>query len=237
MFIQTGKYMSIIQYRNHDRLLVAVDCIIFGFDGKELKALLVKRGFEPEMGKWSLMGGFVNKAESADAAASRILDQLTGLTSIYMEQLYCFGDVNRDPGGRVISVGYFALIKIDDYSEVLMKEHNAKWFPLNKIPAMVFDHKQMIRLAKERLQQKVAQHPIGFALLPDKFTLQQLQGLYEAIYETELDKRNFTRKILSLNILNKLNEKEKESSRKGAFYYVFDKKKYEKLDKEGVQFL
>ncbi|MBN8720145.1 NUDIX hydrolase [Hydrobacter penzbergensis] len=229
--------MSIIQYKSYDRLLVAVDCIIFGFDGTELKALMIKRGFDPEMGKWSLMGGFVNQMESVDDAASRVLNQLTGLSSIYMEQLHCFGDVKRDPGGRVVSVAYFALIKIDDYNEALMQEHNAKWFPLKKIPAMVFDHKQMMRLAQERLQQKVAQHPIGFALLPDKFTLQQLQGLYEAIYERQMDKRNFTRKILAFNILNKLNEKEKESSKKGAFYYVFDKKKYERMDKEGLKFL
>ncbi|MDE3145714.1 MAG: NUDIX hydrolase, partial [Bacteroidota bacterium] len=114
----------IFQYKRHDSLMVAVDCIIFGFDGKEIKALLVKRGFEPEMGKWSLMGGFVKSDESVDAAANRILDQLTGLTSVYMEQLYCFGDVNRDPGGRVVSVAYFALIKIDDYSKELMKQHN-----------------------------------------------------------------------------------------------------------------
>ena len=229
--------MSIVQYHNHDRLLVAVDCIIFGFDGNEIKALLVKRGFEPQQGKWSLMGGFVNKNESADAAATRILGQLTGLTSVYMEQLYCFGGVDRDPGGRVISVAYFALIKIDDYSETLMKEHNARWFALNRIPAMVFDHKQMIKLAKDRLRQKASHYPLGFALLPYKFTLRQLQSLYEAICETALDKRNFTRKILSLNILNKLDEKEKESSRKGAFYFVFDKKKYADLDKKGLSFL
>ncbi|GAC1439173.1 MAG: NUDIX domain-containing protein [Sediminibacterium sp.] len=229
--------MSIVQYKDYNRMLVAVDCIIFGFDGKELKALLIKRGFEPEMGKWSLMGGFVRKEESVDDAATRILGQLTGLTSIYMEQLHCFGEVQRDPGGRVISIAYFALIKIDDYSVGVMKEHNAKWVPISRIPSMVFDHKQMIRLAKERLRQKASKHPIGFALLPDKFTLQQLQGLYEAIYETELDKRNFTRKILSLNILNKLSEKEKASSRKGAFYFVFDQKKYEQLDNEVEKFI
>ena len=167
--------MSIAQYHNHDRLLVAVDCIIFGFDGNEIKALLVKRGFEPQQGKWSLMGGFVNKNESADAAATRILGQLTGLTSVYMEQLYCFGGVDRDPGGRVISVAYFALIKIDDYSEILLKEHNARWFALSRIPAMVFDHKQMIKLAKDRLRQKASHYPLGFALLPHKFTLRQLK--------------------------------------------------------------
>jgi 8-oxo-dGTP diphosphatase len=224
-------------YSQQDRLLVAVDCIIFGFTGNELKALLVKRLFEPELGKWSLMGGFVKENESVEAAATRVLDQLTGLTDIYMEQLLCFGDVQRDPGGRVISVAFFALIKIDDYSEELMAEHYAGWFPLNKIPALVFDHKNMIKLAKQRLKEKAATHPIGFALLPRKFTLQQLQGLYEAIYETLLDKRNFIRKIHLLKILRKLDEKDKGSSRKGAFYYVFDRDKYNQLDKESIQFL
>jgi len=229
--------MSIIQYKNHDRLLMAVDCIIFGFDGKHLKGLFIKRGFEPQKDKWSLMGGFVNKEESVDDAAGRILDQLTGLTDIYMEQLHCFGNVSRDPGGRVISVAYFALIKIEEYTEELMTTHNARWFELNKVPNLVFDHKQMVKLARERLQQKVANHPIGFALLPDKFTLPQLQNLYEAVYETPLDKRNFTRKVLSLGILNKLKEKEKESSKKGAFYYTFDKAKYKRLEHEGVRFI
>lgn len=228
---------SIIQYKNHDRFLLAVDCIIFGFDGERLKALFIKRALEPESGKWSLMGGFVNKAESVEAAAVRVLNQLTGLHDIYMEQIGCFGDVDRDPGGRVVSIAYFALIKIDDYSEQQMKEHNAKWFTIDKIPSLVFDHKKMVLLAKERLQQKVANHPIGFELLPEKFTLRQLQNLYEAIYGNELDKRNFTRKILSLDILHKLNEKEKTSSRKGSYYFVFDEKRYKKLETEGVKFI
>jgi len=229
--------VDINKYKSHDRALIAVDCIIFGFDGRQLQGLFIKRGFDPEKGKWSLMGGFVNKDESVDAAASRVLNQLTGLSNIYMEQLYCFGDVNRDTAGRVISVAYFALINIADYSEQLQHNHEARWFTLNKIPALIFDHKQMVLKAKERLQQKVANHPIGFELLPEKFTLPQLQNLYEAIYEGPIDKRNFTRKILSLSILNKLNEKEKESSRKGAFYYVFDRSKYNKLEHEGVKFI
>lgn len=229
--------MDIYKYSNHDRLLVAVDCIIFGFDGQELKALLIKRGFEPEIGKWSLMGGFVGENESTDEAAIRVLHQLTGMTNIYMEQLYCFSDVNRDPAGRVISVAYYALINIADYSEQLQLEHEARWFPLAQIPKLIFDHNEMLQKAKVRLQEKVTNHPVGFELLPDKFTLPQLQNLYEAIYGEPLDKRNFTRKILSLDILNKLNEKEKESSRKGAFYYVFDKAKYSKLHQEGVKFI
>ena len=229
--------MSIIQYKNNDRLLLAIDCIIFGFDGRHLKGLFVKRQIEPQKGKWSLMGGFVKETESVNNAAGRILNELTGLGNIYMEQLFCFGDADRDPGGRVVSMSYFALIKIDEYTSELMDTHNARWFELNKIPTLIFDHKQMVKLAKERLQQKVSNHPIGFELLSDKFTLPQLQNLYEAIYETPLDKRNFTRKILSLGILNKLKEKEKESSRKGAFYYMFDKAKYKKLENEGVRFI
>ena len=229
--------MAISQYSDQQRLLLAVDCIIFGFTGKELKALLVKRQIEPEKGKWSLMGGFVSEKESVDAAATRVLDQLTGLTDIYMEQLFCFGDVKRDPGGRVVSIAFYALIKLDDYDEKLMEEHNSQWFQVSKLPPLVFDHRQMIKMAKQRLKEKAATHPIGFALLPKKFTLQQLQGLYEAIYEKEFDKRNFIRKIRSLDILEKLEEKEKESSRKGAFYYVFDRAKYDQLDKESIEFL
>jgi 8-oxo-dGTP diphosphatase len=229
--------MGRIEYKHHDRFLLAVDCIIFGFDGKGLKAILVKRALEPEIGKWSLMGGFVNTGESVDQAAERILVTLTGLDNIYMEQLHCFGELDRDPGGRVVSIAYTALIKIDASSEQLLDTHNAKWVDLNKLPPLIFDHKQMIKLAKERLRHKVANHPIGFELLPHKFTLQQLQGLYEAIYETKFDKRNFTRKILSLGILQRLDEKEKESSKKGAFYYVFDKKKYKQLENEGIKLI
>lgn len=229
--------MSIIQYKNYDRLLLAIDCIIFGFDGKNLKGLFVKRQMDPQKDKWSLMGGFVKEKESVDHAAGRILNELTGLNNIYMEQLSCFGEADRDPGGRVVSMAYFALIKIDDYAAVLLETHGARWFDLNKIPKLIFDHNQMVKLAQERLQQKVANHPVGFALLADKFTLQQLQSLYEAIYETPLDKRNFTRKILSLGILNKLKEKEKESSKKGAFYFTFDQAKYKKLENEGVRFI
>ncbi|MBA2250269.1 MAG: NUDIX hydrolase [Chitinophagaceae bacterium] len=227
----------ITEYKVHDQMLIAVDCIIFGFDGKNLKALLVKRGIEPELGKWSLMGGFVQKDESVEAAAFRVLEVRTGLKDIYLEQLFVFGAMKRDPGGRVVSVAYFALINIDDYSFKLMREHSAKWFDIKRIPPVIFDHKKMILMAKEQLRQKVANHPIGFELLPEKFTLPQLQNLYEAIYESTFDKRNFSRKILSLHILKKLDEKEKSLSKKGAFYYTFDHNKYKKLAKEGLKFI
>ena len=228
--------MSIIQYKDYDRLLLAVDCIIFGFDGQRIRSLLIKRGFEPEIGKWSLMGGFVNNNESVDEAAKRVLKQLTGLDNIYMEQLHCYGNPARDPGGRVVSIAYFALISINN-NDKLLKEHQAEWFSFDNFPPLIFDHAEMVRNAKSRLQQKVANHPIGFALLPAKFTLPQLQSLYEAIYENPVDKRNFTRKILSLDILEKLDEKEKSTSKKGAFLYVFDKEKYTKLENEGLKFI
>lgn len=229
--------MDINSYQAHQKTLVAVDCIIFGFDGNELQALIIKRGFEPEMGKWSLMGGFINEQENADEAAARILHQLTGLENIYMEQLYTFTNIDRDTAARVISIAYFALINIHDYSEQLALEHEARWFPLHELPSLIFDHDLMVSKAKKLLQRKVATHPIGFELLPEKFTLPQLQSLYEAIYETALDKRNFTRKILGLGILNKLDEKEKQSSRRGAFYYVFDSVKYGKMQADGVKFI
>lgn len=230
--------MSFInEYKEHDRMLIAVDCIIFGFDGDELQLLLIKRGIEPGLGQWSLMGGFVAADESADEGAARILEKLTGLTDIYMEQLYCFAEVDRDPGGRVVSIAYFALIKIDDYDPELMEQHHSKWMSIRNVPSLIFDHQRMIEMAKERLRQKVAVYPIGFELLPEKFTLSQLRHLYEAIYETEFDKRNFLRKILSIGVLKKLDEKEKQFSKRGSFYYKFDHKKYQKLEHEGLKFI
>jgi ADP-ribose pyrophosphatase YjhB (NUDIX family) len=229
--------MDISKYTTNQGILVAVDCIIFGFDGSELKALLVKRGLEPERNRWSLMGGFVQRDESADAAASRILKMLTGLSQVYMEQLYTFTEVHRDIADRVISIAYFALINIHEYSNQLHQDYEPHWFPLKEIPPLIFDHDKMVQKAQAALREKVANHPIGFELLPPKFTLPQLQSLYEAIYDAPLDKRNFSRKILSLGILNKLDEKEKTSSRKGAFYFVFDKKKYNKLQSESIRFI
>jgi ADP-ribose pyrophosphatase YjhB (NUDIX family) len=220
--------MDINNYECEQKILVAVDCIIFGFDGDQLKALLIKRGFDPEKSQWSLMGGFIRQNENAEQAAIRILCQLTGLTNVYMEQLCTFSAMDRDPAARVISIAYFALINITDYSEQLQVEHEAKWFSLNELPSLIFDHKEMILKAQERLKDKVTTHPLGFELLPEKFTLSQLQSLYEAIYETRLDKRNFTKKMRSLGILSKLNEKNMESSRKGAFYYRFNNSKYAK---------
>ena len=224
-------------HQDQDRLLLAVDCIIFGFDDQKLKILLVKRDLEPEKGQWSLMGGFVQKLESIDEAAIRILYRQTGLTNIYMEQLYSFGEVDRDPVERVVSVAYYALINIQNYDEALHKKHDAQWFPLDEVPKLIFDHMDMVKAAKKKLQYKASIQPIGFALLPQKFTLPQLQRLYEAIFECPLDKGNFRRRIQSLGVLKRLDEKQKGQSKKGAYYYVFDETKYKELESEGINFV
>jgi len=214
------------RYSKQTRLLLAVDCIVLGFDGTELKILLTKRGLEPEKGKWSLMGGFVQPGESLDAAADRILLQLTGLDDIYLEQLYAFGEPERDPIERTVSVAYFALLDLNKYKAVLSTDYEAAWFPLSKYPPLIFDHQAMVKMAKARLRYKASLHPILFELLPEKFTLPQLQDLFEKVYETTFDKGNFSRKILSMGLLKKLTEKEKSTSKKGAFYYKLDQRNY-----------
>jgi 8-oxo-dGTP diphosphatase len=223
-------------YKEYDHHLVALDCIIFGFDEGELKLLLLKRRFEPAKGEWSLMGGFLGRSESLDEAAYRILNQLTGLSDIYMEQLHSFGEVSRDPGARTISVAYYSLIKIDDNDRKLAEEHGAEWVSIHKLPPLIFDHSKMVDKALVALRKKVAHEPIGFELLPVKFTLPQLQSLYESICQESLDKRNFRKQILETGLLVKLNEKDKDSSKKGAFYYKFDHKKYHKLAEKGFLF-
>jgi hypothetical protein len=225
-------------YSEYEKFHVAVDSIIFGYDegDRDLKLLLLKRNFQPAKGEWSLMGGFLEKEESIDHAAKRILHQLTGLSDVYMEQLYSFGEIDRDPGDRIISIAYFALIKINDSDLELVKNHGATWVPISSLPQLIFDHNQMVERAMKKLQVRARTQPIGFELLPEKFTIPQLQGLYEAIYNKPLDKRNFRRKLLAMDLLEKQEEKEKESSRKGAWYYRFDAKKYEDLLKRGFNF-
>lgn len=214
-------------YISEDKVLLAVDCIIFGFDNDDLKILLIQRDFEPEKGKWSLIGGFLKKDEILNKAAMRILDNYTGLQDIYMEQLYAFSEINRDPVERTISVAYYALINIENHNKELIKNYHAEWFSVSKAPKLIFDHDNMLSHAIRRLRYKTSIKPIGFELLPEKFTMRQLLKLYEAILSKELDKRNFISKINSLDILIKLEEKDMMSSRKGSYLYMFDKDKYE----------
>ncbi|MDO7743854.1 MAG: NUDIX hydrolase [Pedobacter sp.] len=215
-----------IDYTTETKMLLAVDCIIFGFDGENLKILLIKRGFEPEKDKWSLMGGFIEENESLDEAANKILLQLTGLDGVYLEQLQAFGTPGRDPKERVVSVAYFALIDIHKYETQLNDRYHAEWFPVNEMPKLIFDHEEMVEIAKKKIRYKAALHPLLFELLPKQFTIPQLQSLYEGVYNTKIDNRNFIRKLTSTGLLIKLEEKDKSNSKKGAFYFKLDKKKY-----------
>jgi ADP-ribose pyrophosphatase YjhB (NUDIX family) len=220
--------------------LVAVDCIIFGFDQKEevLKLLLIKGDFKQggvDLGKWSLMTGFLKPEETIDDAANRVLQGLTGLTKIYMEQLHVFSTIFRFQP-RTIAAAYYALININTDHEELNKKYSTHWVKLSKKPKLPFDHDKMVDRAIKRLQHRATTEPIGFKLLSEKFTMRQLQKLYEEILGEELDKRNFIKKITSLNILEKLPEKEKESSRKGSYLYKFNLKRYQKRMEKGFVF-
>ena len=223
-------------YREHEKFYLAVDCIIFGFDSEKLKLLLIKRNFDPCKGQRSLMGGFLKTRESLDNAAQRILHELTGLSDVYLEQLYVYGETYRDPGERVVSVAYYALIGVDKYQKEIGEKYHAHWFTVADMPDLVFDHNSMVDKALRRLKRKTRIEPIGFELLPEKFTIPQLQKLYEAIHQQELDKRNFRKKILSLGVLNKLDEKDKEGSKKGAYFYEFNQEKYQVLQDRGMHF-
>jgi ADP-ribose pyrophosphatase YjhB (NUDIX family) len=214
------------RYSQQKRFLFAVDCIIFGYDGQDLKLLVIQRGFEPFKGMWSLLGGFVGDNESAEGAAARILKQLTGLDGLYMEQLHAFTAPGRDTVERTVSIAYFALIDIKKYKQQINEDYHPAWFSINHLPELIFDHADFVELAKEKLRYKAALHPLLFELLPAKFTMPQLQSLYQAVYNTEFDKGNFNRKLLSTNLLVKLKDKDKLGSKKGAFYYKVDTKIY-----------
>lgn len=215
------------KYAHSARMLLALDSIVFGFDGEELKLLLIKRNFEPEKGKWSLMGGFLEENEDLELATNRILYDLTGLKDVYFEELKAFGKVDRDPLERTVSICFFALINIHAHDQDLAKAQNAFWISLKDRPNLVFDHNEMVDLALERLRYRAALHPIGFELLPEKFTIPQLQKLYEAIYATPLDRRNFSRKILSTKLLIDTGEKNENSATKKAILYKLDQTKYQ----------
>jgi 8-oxo-dGTP diphosphatase len=214
------------RYYKQSRGLNAVDCIIFGFDGENLKILLIKRGFEPEKGKWSLMGGFVQGNEDLDQASNRILKQLTGLDGMYLEQLHTFSDPDRDPIERTISTAYFALIDLNKYETQISAEYHPEWFALKRLPKLIFDQQEMVEMAKRRLRYKAALHPIMFELLPSRFTIPQLQNLYESVYNTTIDKRNFSKRVLATGLLIKQDEKDKSGSKRGAFYYQLNMQNY-----------
>ena len=206
-------------YKQHPRFLTAVNCVVFGYEAGELKLLLYPRAFEPVKGEWSLMGGFVRENESAEEAAHRVLCQTTGLDNLFLEQVYTFSNPTRESVERVISITYFALIRIDRYKRNNTDSFGAKWWPINELPPLIFDHNEVVAQSLRRLEQKAGSSLVGSELLPSRFTLLQLRKLYEAIYQRTFDPGNFRKKVLSLGVLEKLDQKNSTESKKGAYYY------------------
>ena len=221
----------------YPRPALTVDAVVFGFDEGELKVLLIERELAPFAGTWALPGGFVNMDESIEQAVRRELQEETGLSNVFLEQLYTFGTPDRDPRERVVSVAHFAIVKLADHQvKAATDARNAAWFAVTDIPPLAFDHATILDVALKRLKSKVRYQPIGFELLPPKFTLSQLQHLYETVLERELDKRNFRKKILAMGLLSDLNQIEQDVAHRAARLYSFDPKKYRALEKRGFNF-
>ena len=221
----------------YPRPALTVDCVVFGFDEAELKVLLIQRGLEPFKGRWALPGGFVRVDETLEDAARRELEEEAGLKQVFLEQLYTFGAVKRDPRERVVSVAYYALVKLAAHqTKAATDAADAQWFALSQTPKLAFDHADILATGLHRLKAKVRYEPIGFELLPPKFTLSQLQRLYEAVLEVELDKRNFRKKVLSYDLLVPLKEQQLTGRHRPAQLFRFDVEKYEKLRKRGFNF-
>lgn len=219
------------------RAALTVDCVVFGLDEVDLKVLLIQRDIPPFEGRWALPGGFVRLEETLEEAAQRELAEETGIRDVFLEQLYTFGDVHRDPRERVVTVAYYALVNLQGHTiQATTDARNAAWFALDDTPPLAFDHDRILQTAYERLKGKVRYQPIGFELLPDKFTLRHLQHLYEKVLDRELDKRNFRKKILGMGLLQELDEVEQDVAHRAARLYRFDHKKYERLTKQGFNF-
>ena len=222
---------------DYPRPSVTVDCVVFGLDDGDLKVLLIERDQPPFKGSWALPGGFVDMDEGLEQAARRELQEETGLTDIFLEQLYTFGDIGRDPRGRVISVAFYALVNLCGRTPSAGSDaRRAAWFAISDLPSLAFDHERILATALDRLKGKVRYQPIGFELLPVKFTLTQLQRLYETVLERELDKRNFRKKILSMGIVIELNEIQQDVAHRAARLYRFDEQRYRRLRKKGFNF-
>lgn len=213
-------------YEEHSKVFVSVDCIVFGFDEDKLKLLIGKRRMDPGRGEWSLYGGFVDEEESIDQAANRVLKSLTGLDKLYMKQVGAFGAIDRDPGERVISIAYCALINVRDYDETLLKEHGVEWVSLESMPKLYSDHNDMVNKALSILRRRLSTEPICFNLLPEMFTLTQLQHVYEAILGEEIDKRNFRKRIKTIDFIEKTDLIDKKTSKRGAALFTFNKEIY-----------
>lgn len=213
-------------YSEHSKVWVSVDCIVFGFEDGKLKLLIGKRQMDPGRGEWSLYGGFVRVEESLEEAANRVLYELTGMKKTYMKQVGAFGAIDRDPGERVISVAYCALINVSDYDDMLRKQHNLAWVNIEDMPQLYSDHNKMVNKAISLLRRRIKTEPLSFNLLPSLFTLTQLQNVYEAILGEEIDKRNFRKRIKTYDFIEKTELIDKYHSRRGAALYRFNKRNY-----------
>ena len=213
---------------------VTTDCVIFGFDGSELQVLLIERGIEPFKGKWAFPGGFLNMDETAGEGALRELKEETGLENAYIEQFNTYSDPGRDPRERVITIAHYALVRIQ---EVKGGDDAAKaqWFPIDEVPQLAFDHDKILRDAMRKLRERIHFEPIGFELLPEKFTMKELQILYESILGVKFDRRNFAKKMMHYELLNQLDETVRPTAKRDALLYSFNKENYELFKKKGFQ--
>ena len=219
---------------DYPRPAVTTDCVIFGYDGKELKVLLIERGIEPFKGCWAFPGGFLNMDEDALAGARRELKEETGLVDAFIEQFHTFSEPGRDPRGRVITIAHYALVKIQEV-EGGDDAAQARWFPIGEVPPLAFDHDRILRMAMSRLKERIHFEPVGFELLPDVFTMPQLQNLYEAILEVHFDRRNFASKMLKLGILEDTGDRPAGASSRIPVSYRFNKEKYNELKAKGFR--
>ena len=221
----------------YERPAVTADCVVFGLDDDDLKVLLIQRDLEPFEGCWALPGGFAVVGESIEETARRELQEETGLKGVFLEQLYTFSEPGRDPREHVVTVAHFALVNLGEHKvKASTDARNAAWFELDDVPELAFDHRQILQTAYERLQGKIRYQPIGFELLPRKFALRQLQQMYEKILDRKLDKRNFRKKILKMDILIELDEIETDVAHRAARLYRFDKKNYDRMAAQGFNF-
>lgn len=215
---------------DYPRPATTTDCVVFGLDEDDVKVLLIKRGLAPFKGKWALPGGFIQPGEDPDQCARRELAEETGLTDVYLEQLYTFGHPKRDPREHVVTIAYYALVNLIAHPPTADTDAiDAAWFPFDEIPRLAFDHVDILDVARQRLRAKLRYSPVAFELLPEKFTLPEAQNLFERVLDTTLDKRNFRKKLLKLGILIETDEVQQDSARRAARLYQFDRSAYNDL--------
>lgn len=232
---KNAKTLQAIQseVENTNKIALSVDCIIFGFDENKLKVLLIRSDLKKYSGKWSLLGDLVFPKEDLDAAAYRILKQRTGLNDVYLEQVHTFGSVNRHPAGRVVTVTYCSLINVQHH-KINILDNELHWHDIKNVTDLAFDHQQIFDNCLKQLQKRVQEHPLGFNLLPKKFSLRDLQNLYEAILDIKMDRRNFRKKFFMMDLLIDLNEMEQDAPHRPGKLYAFNYEKYKKKQKKWV---